>query len=150
MLVSDHTTGDIVIYDLSGAEVAEVGTHCHRYAAGIMGIKVGPDGRIWYVNATTHALVRLDPALNVGVSDVAPTNTLRLHPNPATDRLYVMITGAATNGTRTVQVMDAAGRSCLQQTINDLRQGIDVSALANGTYVLRIDGGEAQRFIVTR
>lgn len=149
LLVSDHATGDIVIYDKSGANVVELG-RINTGSAGIMGIKVGPDGRIWYVNATTHALVRLDPALNVGIADAPPTNDLRLHPNPATDRLYITFTGAANSGTRTVQVMDAAGRNCLQQMTNDLRQGIDVSALANGTYVLQIDGGEAQRFTISR
>ncbi len=149
LLVSDHATGDIVIYDKSGATVVELG-RINTGAAGIMGIKVGPDGRIWYVNATTHALVRIDPALNVGVAEAAPASTMRLHPNPANDRVYISLTGAAPSGMRAVQVMDAAGRTCLQQTTNDLRQGIDVSALANGTYVLRIDGGEAQRFTISR
>lgn len=143
MVVSDHTTGDIVIYDLSGAEVAEVG-RIATGTPGIMGIKVGPDGRIWYVNATTHALVRVDPSDIVGVNE-APVAAVRAFPSPTADVLYVQgIAG------RSATVRDLTGRTCMALSLVNDRQAIDVSSLANGTYVLQVDGVPATSFVVQR
>ena len=59
LLVSDHTTGDIRIYDVSGTptQIGMIATGM----TGIMGVKVGPDGRIWYVHNTGNKVVRIDP-----------------------------------------------------------------------------------------
>jgi hypothetical protein len=143
MIVSDHTTGDIVLYDLSGAEVAEVG-RIATGAPGIMGVKVGPDGRIWYVNATTHQLVRMDPSDIVGVDEAAAV-PMRAFPSPASDVLYVDgLTGKAAT------VRDLTGRTCLALSLVSDRQAIDVSSLANGTYVLHVEGAPALSFMVQR
>lgn len=60
LLVSDYTTGDIYIYDISGTSPVKLGKIATGQA-GIMGIKVGPDGRIWFVNATQDKVVRINP-----------------------------------------------------------------------------------------
>ena len=145
LLVSDHATGDIVIYDKSGATVTELG-RIATGAAGIMGIKVGPDGRIWYVNATTHQLVRVEPALNVGLSERAAP-TIALFPNPTNDLLHVQ---GNVDPTSRVEVRDLLGRPCDVVSPGDLRQGIDVSALANGSYLLTLEGHPAMPFTVNR
>lgn len=59
LLVSDYANGDIRIYDITGGNAAYLGK-VQTGAAGIMGIKVGPDGKIWYVNATQNRVVRID------------------------------------------------------------------------------------------
>ncbi|MBL7965181.1 MAG: hypothetical protein JNM31_15205 [Flavobacteriales bacterium] len=59
LVVSDHTTGEIRIYDVSGTP-AQIGT-INTGMTGIMGVKVGPDGRIWYVHNTGNKVVRIDP-----------------------------------------------------------------------------------------
>ncbi len=56
LLVSDHANGDIIVYDISNPAVPELG-RIQTNIPGIMGITVGPDGRIWAVNATTHQLL---------------------------------------------------------------------------------------------
>lgn len=149
LLVSDHATGDIVIYDKSGTTVEELG-RINTGTAGIMGIKVGPDGRIWYVNATTHALVRVEPALGTSVADTPTANTLRIHPNPAADRVFLSLMDGQLPATTAVEVMDGTGRICLRQQGLATMSGLDISMLANGTYVLRMDGYAAQRFTVAR
>lgn len=60
LIVSDHTNGDIRIYDVTGTP-AQIGTIATGQP-GIMGVKVGPDGRIWYVNNTQNKVVRIDPS----------------------------------------------------------------------------------------
>ncbi len=59
LIVSDHTTGEIRIYDVTGTPTL-IGTIATGMT-GIMGVKVGPDGRIWYVHNTGNKVVRIDP-----------------------------------------------------------------------------------------
>jgi len=58
LFISDYETGEIICIDItSKKEIARVNT----WKKGIMGIKIGPDGKLWFVNALTSQLVRLDP-----------------------------------------------------------------------------------------
>jgi sugar lactone lactonase YvrE len=57
LFVTDNATGEIVAYDLDGIELGRIQTP----ASSLMGIEIGPDGRIWYVDAEMNQLVRLDP-----------------------------------------------------------------------------------------
>ncbi len=59
LIVSDHTTGDIKIYDVTGAPVL-LGTVSTGMTS-IMGVKVGPDGRIWCTHYSADKVVRIDP-----------------------------------------------------------------------------------------
>ncbi len=59
LLVSDYANGDIRIYDISNNNTVYLGK-IQTGAAGIMGIKTGPDGKIWYVNASQNRVVRID------------------------------------------------------------------------------------------
>jgi len=59
LIVSDHTNGDIRVYDVSGTPT-QIGTIATGQT-GIMGVKIGPDGRIWFVNNTGNKVVRIDP-----------------------------------------------------------------------------------------
>lgn len=80
LIVSDYATGDIVIYSTTGTTGVELG-RIVTGTPGIMGIKIGPDGKIWYVNATTNEVVRID-ALSVGINQIANVSTLQIYPNP--------------------------------------------------------------------
>lgn len=60
LIVSDNTNGDIRIYDVTGTPTL-LGTIATGQA-GIMGVKVGPDGRIWFANYTGNKVVRIDPS----------------------------------------------------------------------------------------
>lgn len=58
LIVSDNTTGDIYLYNTVGTPTL-LGTIATG-AAGIMGIKVGFDGRIYYVNNQLNTVNRID------------------------------------------------------------------------------------------
>ena len=51
MIVSDYSNGDIVIYNILSTPVTETG-RLQTNDPGIMGLVIGPQGRIWYANAT--------------------------------------------------------------------------------------------------
>lgn len=146
LLVSDYANGDIILYDISGSTVPEIG-RIHTGAGGIMGIKVGPDGRIWYVNATNHTLTRIDPAAVTGISEQR-TQQFRLYPNPVSELLFADGTTPANNGS-TVELADATGRICLRAKAGDLRNGLNVSTLATGSYSVRVAGTAVQQIIIS-
>ena len=58
IFVSDNSTGDIVAFDMEGNELNRISTP----ASSIMGVEIGPDGKIWYVDASNNQVVRVDPA----------------------------------------------------------------------------------------
>ena len=57
LFVSEHGTGDIVAFELDGAEVDRLATPAKR----VMGITFGPDGALWYADAGANEVVRVDP-----------------------------------------------------------------------------------------
>ena len=58
LFVSDHASGEIMAYDLeSGEELGRLATE----ATGLMGVEIGPDGDLWYVDAAAYTVVRVDP-----------------------------------------------------------------------------------------
>jgi hypothetical protein len=137
LLVSDHANGDIVIHDIAAPGFPEIG-RIHTGEPGIMGIEVGPDGRIWFVNASSHRLARIDPELSTGIS---PSDRLSLvaHPNPARQRFFVR--GAeALPASEPVVLRDALGRIVFAARAQETRNGIDVSGLPRGAYALTIAG----------
>lgn len=68
VVVSDYTNGDIYIYNTTTTPITLLGT-INTGLAGMMGVKVGPDGRIWCVNHTNNNLYRLD--ISPSVTDAA-------------------------------------------------------------------------------
>lgn len=61
MIVSDYANGNIHLYDISVNPVVKLGTIATGQS-GIMGVKIGPDGKIWFVNYTQNTVVRISPA----------------------------------------------------------------------------------------
>jgi hypothetical protein len=58
LFISDYETGEIICIDINTkAEIGRINTG----KSGIMGIKIGPDGKLWYVNALRNQLIRVDP-----------------------------------------------------------------------------------------
>lgn len=60
IVVSDNATGEIIIYDVSGDGGASEMGRINTGEVSIMGVKVGPEGHIWYVDYATNRLVRID------------------------------------------------------------------------------------------
>lgn len=145
LLVSDHSNGDIVIYDIGSLPAVELG-RIHTASAGIMGIKIGPDGRVWFVNATTHQLIVCETG-SVGIRPVQATDRL-LSPSITTGQ--VTLSGALDlPPTEPVALYDPQGRQLARTTLAVLRAGWDLSAFANGTYVIHL-GDRAERVVIRR
>jgi len=59
MFVSDNATGIIHAFDLLGNRVNHIDTGLGPGA--VMGLAFGPDGKLYFVNATGNQVIRLDP-----------------------------------------------------------------------------------------
>jgi sugar lactone lactonase YvrE len=57
LFVTDHASAEILAYDLDGNELGRLATG----ATGLMGITVGPDGKLYYADGFGNEIVRVDP-----------------------------------------------------------------------------------------
>lgn len=109
LLVSDHATGEIVVYDLSAAGFPELG-RIATPADRIMGIRIGPEGHLWYTDAGAEEVVRLRANVVSGVPQAPVLSDLTVGPTPAASgEGYVRFT-ALQSGTAELTLVDAAGR----------------------------------------
>jgi hypothetical protein len=133
MIVSEYSTGDIVMYDITASTGLELG-RIHTGTPGIMGVKIGPDGKIWYVNATTNEVIRIDGA-GLGTNELS-TSIASVYPNPVSDRLNILLTGKQPESKLTIT--DAKGSIVIEQTIgaNEKNITLDASSLSNGVYTI--------------
>ncbi len=94
-----------------------------------------------------------------GILPNKPTsqNKLNLYPNPVADKLYFDLTLAKT-GKVSVKVVDLLGRQMLQQDLGNqstenVKFNIDLSALPNGVYVVAIEtplGLDTRQIVVSK
>lgn len=63
LLVTDYSSGDIIIYDLEQDPVVELGRIETGQESNIMGIKVGPDDNIWFVCPNSNELYKISTLL---------------------------------------------------------------------------------------
>ena len=84
-------------------------------------------------------------------AELAMSGALALTPNPARSRVTVTLSGhiATTDSEHQLTIVDDVGRVVLTQTFSGDSATLDVSALANGAYIVRI-GNLNGRLVVSR
>ena len=147
LIVSEYNSGDIVIYDLNGSSATEIG-RLQTGAPGVMGVKIGPDGKIWYVNSLTNKVVRIDPS-NVGINELSTTNFV-LYPNPANDKLNILLNEQWSDARITINDLKGSLISSQSISAGEKNMTIDISDLTTGVYTLSIRSDEnvaVKRFV---
>jgi len=140
MIVSDHANGDIIIYDITTMPAIELG-RVVTGNPGVMGIKIGPEGKIWFVNATNSTVGRID-GQGLAVDELSLERNVSVYPNPAQNAISISVEGVQI-GAAQVFIYDAAGK--LVHTENNYTGGqIDISSLDAGMYSVRLLGQEQQ------
>ncbi|MCP4443571.1 MAG: T9SS type A sorting domain-containing protein [Aureispira sp.] len=133
LIVGDYTTGDIRFYDVSVNPATYLGK-ISTGAAGLTGLKVGPDGNIWYTNRLTNEVKRIEPALATGLQSVKEELEIKVFPNPASEQVNVELPEVLANNTQ-VRVLDALGRTVLEtETQNKTMLIFDSANWAEGIY----------------
>lgn len=131
LMVSDNATGDIVVYDVTVKPAVEKG-RIKTGVVGIMGIKVGPDEKIYFVDNKGNKVVRIDPASPNSVEDLANKYEFNVYPNPASEVFHVTYSlEKQQNGT--IQILDAQGRLVDAVAVEGNR-GVNQVELTNKNY----------------
>lgn len=153
MIVSDYFSGEIIIYDISvmpATELARLATG----TSGVMGVVVGPDGRIWYVNADNNTVMRIEPDSVIieeptAIPQIKNNLAVSVYPVPAADDLTVVCGNCA--GQTQCALYNMLGEEILtQQFLSDILR-IDTRDFPSGIYTLLIQGkhgSAAQKIIV--
>lgn len=146
LIVSDHSNGDIVIYDITGTatEVERIQTG----TPGIMGVKVGPDGKIWYVNATTNEVVRLDFSPS-GIQHNANDISVALYPNPLYENSTLNLNTTFT-GNYSVQLFSVTGALIFSKEMKTAVSEINFNGIPAGNYYVRISGDDNSAVITKK
>lgn len=135
MIVSDYSTGIIIIYDISGASPIEMG-QILTGTPGIMGVKFGPDGKIWYVNAITNEVVRLEFNDATGLDETSSSNPISVYPNPTNGNTLNI--NAKIDGTYQISVFSATGQVLISSVMTGIISTIDISNLVAGQYFIQV------------
>lgn len=80
--------------------------------------------------------------LPTGITTEKAAAAIRLHPNPASDRLY--ISGITPTNIRSVELVDMLGKQQLRVPSSALQTGIDLSRVNKGMYIVRIQTNDYQ------
>ncbi|MCB0662001.1 MAG: choice-of-anchor J domain-containing protein [Saprospiraceae bacterium] len=149
LLVGDYATGDIVVYDVENnfAEMGRIPTN----ETGLTGLKVGPDGNIWYTNRLRNTLSVAAAGSPVATNDLEVDNTVRISPNPATNTLFIDTQNAGEQ--LDLEMFDLAGKRVLSFRGVENHQGINISSLSEGVYLLKMKGNfgnSTQKVVIQR
>ena len=86
MIISEYESGEIVIYDISTLPAVEI----ERISTGltsIQGIKIGPSGKIWFVDESSNGVYRIE---SNGLGLTESTIDFRMYPNPTSGILNIV------------------------------------------------------------
>lgn len=134
MLVSDHDNGDILVYDISSIPASHVGT-ITTDATGIMGIVIGPQGNIWYVDADENKVMKASAVpSSVGLSDASNIN-FSIYPNPSQGEVNVLIPNSFEG---TLEVIDVAGKLIETRSITNGSRRLALDNLSQGIYTVSL------------
>lgn len=136
LLISDFSTGDINFYDISGSNAEFMGKVATGNP-GIMGIKIGPDGKIWYVNKTLSQVVRLDTTnvLLTGINNIVQSNLLRIYPNPVSSTVTICTSHIPDH----IILFNITGQIIRYLKPNSLNSLINLMDLNSGVYMIQVN-----------
>lgn len=143
LLVTDNATNEIIFYDISGNTPRELGRLKPDpvKVSSIMGITVGPYGRIFFVDDQQKKVFRIDNenVIATGIKAVDAYNEpeLRIFPNPSDGMITVANNGI--KGAQQVKIFSPKGRQVFTQKVNfNERAELNLSHLQQGFYILQI------------
>ena len=141
LIVTDNGTDEIIIYDIS-KNYSEVGRIKLKYNSNPdpMGIKVGPDGKIYFVDKTNKSAYMIDnnAVFALSINSVSKAdNKFELFPNPANSIITLQLNTNLENAE--IKFINAIGETVLSHHINNSNNAIiDLATLKNGVYFVQV------------
>jgi hypothetical protein len=137
MMVSDNSSGDIIVYNISTGKGVEMGRI--KTQSGIMGIKLSGDNKIWYVNNKLNQVVRLDYGVVAGNSGSEIQQVFfNLFPNPATNICTIKYTAADAAQVRIVlyNIMGKEIKTMKEGNFSTIDESVDIADMPTGLYIV--------------
>ena len=144
MIVSEYQSGEIIIYDISTMPAVEL----ERISTGlnsVQGIKIGPSGRIWFVDQNSNGVYKLETG-NLNVTELALD--FSIYPNPASEEINIFA-NIPFNGK--VEVLDITGKVVHEEMISGQAVLINLNATPGVYFVNLINNNfksETKRIII--
>lgn len=145
LLVSDYANGDIIVYDIAD-NFAEMG-RIHTEQPGITGIKIGPEGYIWYTNRTQNTLTKLEPGDPSNAEEELFEASIKVFPNPASDQVQVYLSELPAHEELNLELTDLTGRTIWTGRMTSNTTEIAVGDFPAGAYLLNISN---DNFVTTK
>ena len=133
MVVTDHQTNEVIFYDLSSIPATEI-RRVSANTQGIMGITIGPDGLLYYVDNAGNKVIRLNPAENpLSIAENLKYD-IQLFPNPSKGLLG--FTSSSISEKITIEIYTLEGKK-----VSDLETEsgkLTNTGLSAGCYILKM------------
>lgn len=154
LLVSNYGTGEIIFYDRSGDEGVEL-DRFDTGPSGIMGIEIGPDGKIWYVNTTQNKVYQLDyTPFTVAANEPGNGPVFSVSPNPTSGAFELRFGAGQHISNYRLRVISALGQIISDQPVSGYSSvRIDLSGQPDGYYLVQIadqKGSRTERVLLLR
>ena len=140
LLVGDFEIGDIIVYDMDN-DFAEMG-RIFTDKRGLTGIKIGPDGSIWYTNMVDNTLNKVQAGFSTSLEEVDAATVVEVYPNPVVDQIALKFNKDVINDFSNYEILSALGERVLFGNISSTESTIPVSMLTPGYYTLMLTGEE--------
>jgi sugar lactone lactonase YvrE len=137
MIVSEYETGEIIIYDITSVPAVEL----DRLSTGlnsVQGVKIGPDGKIWFVDGNSDGVYRLDQQF-VGLDEENET-AISIYPNPSNGDVNIFTKTDLQDGK--VEIRNAIGELVYSSNFSGNSQSLHLEA-ARGLYFVSIYDNES-------
>jgi|TARA_B110000285_G_scaffold230689_1_gene297770 hypothetical protein len=135
LIVTNNGSGELIIYDIDD-DFAEMGRITPDYAnADLMGVKIGPDGQIYFVDYSNKKVVRIenDQSFPVSTDEILNEATVKIYPNPSNSVMNFDFLETP----RSIEILNLNGK-LIQSLDLELRTQVDVSDLNAGIYLIKI------------
>lgn len=146
LIVTDNGTDEIIIYDILDS-YREMGRIKLNYSvnADPMGVKVGPDGKIYFVDRLNKEAYQIDneKVWPLPVEEIAESTIgVKIYPNPAESKIFVQIEGNTQSNKGELNILNILGKVVDTKYIMDSNNTIDISSLNKGVYIIQVRIGE--------
>ena len=139
LVVTDHANGDIIFYDINNIPAVEIG-RLQTNEPGIMGIVLGPEGRIWYTNHTLNKVVKIEPSsILLSEERLEIKENICVFPNPATNYIVINRSNFSAENIQ-LKITDISGKEVLYIP-KIMKKVVNISHLASGLYFITIKDG---------
>ncbi|MBK7763690.1 MAG: T9SS type A sorting domain-containing protein [Bacteroidetes bacterium] len=133
MIVTDYATNQVIFYDITTMPAVELYRVTVPNTNGIMGIKIGPDGKLYMTDYGNNRVIKIEPTTPNALNEIEENSTITVTPNPSSD--IVNIQHSTNVSINKIILSDINGR--ILNTYLSVDK-INITNLAAGQYMLTV------------